>query len=135
MRCLAAGYEERRRRRWRCCGGVQIPVEVYVDVDCVHDGGCRCGGLRPVAGSVQVPEPAKNEAARVSATRAQRQRVLNHRQRTTRGSGPAQRLQVHGASTQLQRGHRVQRRRGHRCRSTDDSGKVYAFSPHYILRA
>lgn len=132
MRCLAAGYEERRRRRWRCCGGVQIPVEVHVDADCVCDVGSRGGRLRPVAWPVQVPEPSEDEATGVSATRAQRQRVLNHRQRTTRGTGPAERLQVHGAGTQLQRGHRVQRRRGHRCRSTDDPGKVYTLYLSYM---
>jgi len=116
MRCLAAGYEERRRRRWRCCGGVQIPVEVYVDADCVRDGSGRGRRLRPVTWPVQVPKPSKDETSGISATRAQRQRVLHHRQRATRGSDPAERLQVHGAGTQLQRGYRVQRRRGHRCR-------------------
>lgn len=116
MRCLAAGYEERRRRLWRCCGGVQIPVEVHlIDADGVRDGAGLRGGLRPVARSVQVPEPAEDEAAGVPAARAQRQRVIHNRQWPARGSGPAQRLQVHGAGTQLQRGHRVQRRRGHRC--------------------
>lgn len=115
MRCLAAGYEERRRqRRWRCCGGVQVPVAVHVDSDGVYVGGGRRRGLRPVARPVQVPEPAQNEAAGVPAARAQRQRELDHRQRAAGRPGPAQRFQVHGAGAQLQRGHRVQRRRGHR---------------------
>lgn len=120
MRCLPAGYEERRRqrRRWRCCsGGVQhLPVAVHVDADGVHiDGGRRrrqCRGLRPVARTVQVPEPTQDEAASVPAARAQRERKLDHGQWPAGGPGSAQRFQVHGAGAQLQRGHRVQRRRG-----------------------
>lgn len=115
MRCLAAGYEERRRqrRRWRCCSGVQVSVADQTVGDGVPDG---CGGrLRPVARTVQVSESSQNETTSVPAARTQRQRVLDHRQRTAGRPCPAQRLQVHGIGTQLQCGYRVQRRRRHRC--------------------
>lgn len=116
MRCLAAGYEDRRRRwrRWRNRYGggvgVQAPVAIHVDVDGARNNrDRRRGGLRPVARPVQVPEPAENEAAGVPAARAQRQRVLDHRKRAVRGTGAAQRFQIHGVGAQLQRRHRVQR--------------------------
>lgn len=129
MRCLSAGYEERRqwrqRRRWRCCGGVWVQVAVvHVHADGVHDNYLR-GGLRPVARPVQVPEPAQDETAGVPTARAQRQRVLHHGKWPSGGPDPAQRLQVHGAGAQLQRGHRVQRRRRYRCWPTDDTGKSW----------
>lgn len=124
MRCLAAGYEERRRRRWRCCGGVQVSVAVHVYADGVRDGCGRSRKLWSVARSIEVPEPAQDETVGIPATRTQRQRVLDHRQRTGRRTDPAQRLQIHGASPQLQRGHRVQRRRGYRCWPTNDPGKT-----------
>lgn len=115
MRCLAAGYEERRRQRqrWRCCGDVQVPVANQI----VGDGvlvDCGGGGLWAVARPVQVPESAQNETTSVPAARTQCQRVLNHRQRTAGRPRPTQRLQVHGVGTQLQYRHRVQRRRRHR---------------------
>lgn len=121
MRCLAAGYEERRwqrqqqrQQKWRnCCGGgvgVPVPVAVDVDVDGACDGiGWGCGGLWPIARPVQVPEPAQDETAGVPTARAQRQRVLDHRQRPVGGTHPAKRLQVYGAGTQLQCRYRVQR--------------------------
>lgn len=116
MRCLAAGYEERRRqrRRWRNCYGGGVGVQVLVAVDVDVDGACNgsdrgSGGLWPVARPVQVPEPAQDEAVGVPAARAQRQRVLDHRQWPVRGTSPTKRLQVHGAGTQLQCRYRVQR--------------------------
>lgn len=114
MRCLAAGYEERWQRRWRCCGGVKVPVAIHAYPDGVHLSGGRRRRLRPVARPVQVPESAQNETASVPAARAQRERVLDHSQRTTGGTGPTQRLQIHGTGAQLQCRHRIQRRRGHR---------------------
>lgn len=122
MRCLAARYEEgrwrqqQRRRRWRCCGGVllQIPVAVHADADGVLDGGGRRGRLRTVARPVQVPEPAENETAGVPTARAQCQRTVYNRQWAAGRPRPAKRLQVHGVGAQLQCGHRVQRRGGHR---------------------
>lgn len=119
MRCLVAGYEERRRQRqrWRCCGGVlQVPAAVHAHADGVLDGGGggRRGRLRAVARPVQIPEPAQDEAAGVPAARAQRQRTVHNRQRAAGRPRPAKRLQIHGVGAQLQRGHRVQRRGGYR---------------------
>jgi len=118
MRCLVAGYEDRRRRyrrRWRNRYGgggvgVQAPVAVHVDVDGARDGSDRrCARLWPFARPIQVPTPTQVETAGVPATRTQRQRVLDHGKRPCRGTDPAQRLQVHGAGTQLQPRHRLQR--------------------------
>jgi len=115
MRCLAAGYEERRRQRRRCTcygGGVQIqvPVAIDVDVDGVRYGNGRWrGGLWTVARTLEVPEPAQDETAGVPATRTQRQRVLDNGQWPVGGPSPTERFPVHGVGAQLQRGYRVQR--------------------------